>query len=377
MSFNTFPYSRRDFLKAAALSAIVAASGKGQTNLKKADFPFVDGLSLNLLDKPEDIRASGLSGVIFDVSEGETIPDCDGAPKWARTFEATMRSMTAARDKLQKIPDVFLAMDGKQIEAAFKNGKTGVFLQVQGGGEIVREDLSRIDRLREAGLRVLQITHHHNNPLGGGGIVKNPTGLTKLGFEAVERMNRLGIIPDLSHASDQTGADTVRASKKPVIISHGAARALVNNARCAPDSIIRGIADSGGVMGIFMMSFWLTTDAVPTVESYLKQIRHVIKVGGIEAVGIANDFPLSGENSLIAAKGDNAVAVKNYLYWWNSIAELKGVLGFDKIPAHVAIPELNNINRVRLIYEALEKENFKSGEIEKIMGANWIRVLSE
>jgi membrane dipeptidase len=189
-------------------------------------------------------------------------------------------------------------------------------------------------------------------------------------------MNSLGVIPDLSHASDQTALDTLRTSKKPVILSHGAARALVNNARCAPDNVIRGIADSGGVMGIFMMSFWLTTDAVPTVESYLKQIRHIIKVGGIDAVGIANDFPLSGEQSLIAAKNNNAEAVKGYLPWWDSIAKL-GVLGFDKRPVHVAIPELNNIQRVHTIHKALVKDGFKPREVEKIMGGNWIRVLTD
>jgi membrane dipeptidase len=377
MALNSFPSSRRDFLKTTVLSAFAAALVNGQTNPKKADFAFVDGLTLNVLDKPEDIRASGLTALVFDVSNGETVPDCEGAPKWQRTFEATSRSIAAARQKLQQIPDVFLATDGKQIKEAFKAGKTAVFLQVQGGGEIVREDLSRIDGLREQGLRVLQITHHHNNPLGGGGLVRNPTGLTKLGFAAIERMNRIGVIPDLSHSSDQTALDTFKTSRKPVIISHGAARALVNNARCAPDSVIRGVADSGGAMGIFMMSFWLTTEPIPTVESYLKQIRHVIKVGGIDAVGIANDFPLAGDTSLIRAKGNNAEAVKNYLYWWNEIAELGGILGFDKPPTHVAIPELNNIRRIQSIYEALEKDNFKSREIEKIMGGNWIRVLSE
>jgi membrane dipeptidase len=125
-----------------------------------------------------------------------------------------------------------------------------------------------------------------------------------------------------------------------------------------------------------MMSFWLTNEAVPTVESYLKQIRHVIKVGGIDAVGIANDFPLSGEQSLIEAKNNNAEAVKGYLPWWDSIAKL-GILGFDKRPVHVAIPELNNIRRVYTIHEALEKSGFRSREIEKIMGGNWIRVLTE
>jgi membrane dipeptidase len=376
MSSDNIPHSRRDFLKTASLLAAIAASAEARTKPGKTSFPLVDGLCLDITQKPEDIRASGLSALVFDVSEGETVPDCDGAPKWRRTFAATSRSMAAARQKLERTPDVFLATDGRQIIEAFKNGKTAVFLQVQGGGEIIGEDLSRIGSLRELGLRVLQMTHHHNNPLGGGGVVRTTSGLTKLGFEAIERMNALGVIPDLSHASDQTGADTLKTSKKPVIISHGAARALVNNARCTPDSVIRGVAESGGVMGIFMMSFWLTSDPVPTIESYLRHVRHVIKVGGIDAVGIANDFPLSGERGLIEAGGNNAEAVKNYLYWWDSIAGL-GVLGFDKRPTHVAIPELNNIRRAHIIREALERASFKSTEVEKIMGGNWIRVLTQ
>ena len=376
MSTNGFPYSRRDFLKTASFLAAFAVSTNAQRKSNKTDFPFVDGLCLNILEKPEEIRASGLTALLTDVSQFEKIPTTDGSPKWTRTFTGTSRLIVETRQKLRQTPDAFLATDGKQIKDAFKDGKTAVFLQVQGGGEIVGEDLSRIDLLRELGLRVLQITHHHNNPLGGGGIERDLSGLTKLGFEAVERMNALAVIPDLSHASDQTGFDTLKTSKKPVILSHGAARALVNNGRCAPDTLIRGIADSGGAMGIFMMSFWLTTDSVPSVESYIKQIRHVVKVGGINAVGIANDFPLSGEQSLIASKNNNAEAVKNYLQWWDSIAQL-GVLGFDKRPTHVAIPELNNIHRMHTIHQALEKSGFKTSEIEKIMGGNWIRVLTD
>lgn len=367
--------SRREFLRAASVLASVAATAGARTMPDTPRFPYVDGLCLEVFQKPEEIRASGLSALVFDVSEGETIPDCDGAPKWRRTFSATSRSIAAAREKLQQTPDVFLATDGRQVREAFKSGKTAVFFQIQGGGEIVEQDLSRIDLLHGLGLRVLQITHHHDNPFGGGGVVRNPRGLTPLGIEAVERMNALGIIPDLSHSSDQTGADTLRVSKKPVIVSHGAARAIVNNARCTPDSVIRGVADSGGVMGIFMMSFWLTTEAVPTVEAYVRQIRHVVKVAGIDAAGISNDFPLAGERGLVEAKGDNAVAIKNYLAWWESIGKL-GVLGFDKTPTHVAIPELNTITRMHLIHEALVKAGFTATEREKIMGGNWIRVLS-
>lgn len=91
---------------------------------------------------------------------------------------------------------------------------------------------------------------------------------------------------------------------------------------------------------------------------------------------VANDFPLAGEQNLIEAKGDNPAAVKNYLPCWNSIAKM-GALGFDREPRHVAVPQLNTINRVPLIHQALEKAGFKPAELEKIMGCNWIRVLSE
>jgi len=68
-----------------------------------------------------------------------------------------------------------------------------------------------------------------------------------------------------------TSLDVLKISRKPVVVSHGAARALVNNARCTPDEVITGVADSAGVMGVFMMSFWLTTDPTPTADSYVRQ----------------------------------------------------------------------------------------------------------
>ena len=371
----TEPIRRRDFLKTAAIAAI-AASVPAQPTAKETAYPFVDGLCLDIPDDPAQIKASGLSGFLLDASAVAEVKTPDGSPKWLRNYAETLKRIADIRAQLRKTPNVFLATDGREIEKAFREGKTAVFLQVQGGGEIVDTDLDRIDVLREMGLRVLQMTHHHNNALAGGGIEKNPSGLTKLGYEAVARLNTAGIIPDLSHASDQAALDTAKASRKPVILSHGAARTFVNNARCAPDNVIKAIADTGGVMGIFMMSFWLTTDPTPTIDHYVQHIRHIAKIGGIDAVGIANDFPLAGEQNLIAAKGDNAAAVKNYLPWWESIAKM-GVLGFDRQPTHVAVPTLNNINRVPLVHQSLEKAGFRPSELEKIMGRNWIRVLTE
>lgn len=367
-------FGRREFL-GSAIAAGAALSLRANPPATKVPYPFVDGLCPDIPEDANEIRESSLSGFLLDVSVVEPVKTPDGSPKWIRSYEPTLKKMAGIHDFLRKTPTAFHATDGREIRNAFKKQNTAIFFQLQGGGEIVGEDLDRVTVLRELGLRVLQMTHHNNNPLAGGGIERSPSGLTKLGFEAVARLNADNVIPDLSHASDQTALDVLKTSSKPVILSHGAARAIVNNARCTPDEVIRGIANSGGIMGVFMMSFWLTNDAEPTVEHYIKQIKHVANVGGIDAVGIANDFPLSGEQALIAAKGNNAVAVKDYLPWWNSIARM-GVLGFDREPTHVAIPELNNIDRVPKIYKALRRAGFKRSELEKIMGRNWIRVLT-
>lgn len=186
----------------------------------------------------------------------------------------------------------------------------------------------------------------------------------------------MDIFPDLAHASIQTGLDVLARSKGPVLVSHGACRALVDNARNTTDEVIRKVADSGGVMGVFMMSFWLTREPVPKVEHVIQHLRHIIQVGGLEAVGIANDYPANGEASLRAVGNDNSKGIENYLPWWKEMAARK-VPGFEQLPTHVVIPALNNTRRMFNIQAALDQAKFRSAEIEKIMGGNWLRLLRQ
>lgn len=336
--------------------------------------PFVDGLTF-LSETDQDVPESGLSAFICDVSSAERVDTADGSLRWIRTFDACWQSLLSMRKRVERSPHLVIATKGSQIPQFHRNGQSGVFFQFQ-GCEPLDGRVERIELFYELGLRVLQITHHNDNPFGGGAIEREWTGLTELGRQAVEKMNEIGVIVDLSHSSDLTGRDVLAASRRPVIISHGAARTLVNNARCTPDDIIRGVAESGGVMGIFMMSFWLTEEPIPSIQSFLRQIRHVVRVGGIESVGIANDYSVAGQAEIAKLGNDNNEGIKGYLPWWDSVAK-QGVLGFDRAPRHAVIPELNNVRRMFLIREALEKEGFTATETEKIMGGNWIRVLTE
>ena len=365
---------RREFLKisAAALAATLARPALALS--ARTPFPYVDGLSF-LSPDPEDVARSGLAAMILDVSSVSQVKTDDGSIRYFRSFEACAESMTAMRRALAsgKQGQAFLAQRGADVERAFREDRTAVFFQMQ-GAEPIGDQLARLEMFYELGLRVQQITHHNNNAWGGGAIEKTWTGLTAIGIQGIERLNALGVLPDLSHASDRTALDVLRVSRKPVILSHGAARALVPNARCAPDEVIRGVAQSGGVMGIFMMSMWLTTDAQPTIDAYLRQIRHVFNIAGVDAVGIANDYTLAGELTATKAGNDNSQIISNYFAWWDSVAK-QGVMGFDTRPPHAVIPALNNVRRMFLIHEALDKAGFAAGDVEKIMGGNWIRLL--
>jgi membrane dipeptidase len=125
-----------------------------------------------------------------------------------------------------------------------------------------------------------------------------------------------------------------------------------------------------------MMSFWLTRDNPPTAEHLVAHIRHVIKVGGIDAVAIANDFPMAGQSNLVKLGNDNAEGVKEYLPWWKAMRD-SGIPGFERPPEHVVIPEFNTIDRLSRIHATLDRAGFRPSEIDRIMGGNWQRVLTD
>ena len=379
---------RREFLSnglaGAAGALLLSSAGKNIFSQEKADLAFIaearkghplyfDGLILSLEDtkNKEDFKDSGLSGFIWDVS---FVEEKDG--KYVRLFLPCLKSIARANRLLRENEwGLFLATKGSQVTEARSSGKTAVFLQFQ-SCEPFTDDLDLMAAFYELGLRICQVTHHSTNPFGGGSIEKQWTGLTEIGFKAIEKMNELNIIPDLAHGNEVLCRDILKTSKKPVVASHTCCRAIVNNARCITDPVIKGIADSGGLVAIMPLSFWITNDPVPTVDHYLSHLEHVINVGGIDAVGLSNDQTIAGDLEAAKLNNNNAEAVKLDFDWWKK-QQAAGVMGFEELPEHSIIPELNNVRRLFTIQAALERKGHTSAEIEKIMGLNWVRVLTE
>ncbi|QIR13680.1 membrane dipeptidase [Shewanella aestuarii] len=377
--------TRRKLLKGLGAAALCSPFLVNQAWAARQQSLYVDGLSF-LPDDIHDVKASKLSAFIADISDIEAIKQADGTTNYKRSYNACIQSIKKAKAIVDANPDVYLqGQTGLDIERAYDSERTAVYFQIQ-GADCVEADSSQtnwqqLNEFKDNGLRVLQLTHHYGNRFAGGALDNDgKTGLnlplTPAGHELIEALNHRHMLIDVSHSSPQTALDTAKASKSPIVQSHGAVRSIVNHARCSPDEVIRAIADTGGVFGIFMMSFWLTNNPTPTIKDYIKQIDHVVRIAGVDSVAIANDYPLRGQENLLKLNNDNAEGVKEYLEWWHSL-RAKNVLGFDIEPKHVVIPELNHIDRMSRIDDELKQARFKSSDRDRIMGGNWQRVLKQ
>ena len=159
-------------------------------------------------------------------------------------------------------------------------------------------------------------------------------------------MNRLGMAVDISHCGDRTTLDVIEASAKPVLVTHSNCRALVpRSARCKTDEAIRKLAAKGGVMGVTMERLFVGTGSTVTIENVLGHIDHIVKLVGVEHVGVGSDVDLDGRDGASAPK-------KN---------------------------DLDGLEYSRKIFELTEglvRRKYSQADIQLILGGNFQRVLT-
>ncbi len=152
----------------------------------------------------------------------------------------------------------------------------------------------RVDEVYKKGVRIAALTWNYENSLGFPNSFDadaHQKGLKPFGFEALERMNELGIIADVSHLSEGGFYDVARASKKPFIASHSCARALCDHSRNLTDDQLHVLGDKGGVCGVNFYSRFLVKDSdLTTAADIVRHMDHIRNKAGIEAVALGSDF---------------------------------------------------------------------------------------
>lgn len=196
------------------------------------------------------------------------------------------RAVARAGGRLQKVaaPGDFDRLMAQRQRAG--TGPVGAMLSVE-GLQNLEGDLANLDRLHAAGFRMAGLTHFFDNDLAGSmhGIDKG--GLTAKGRAAIRRMEALGMIVDIAHCSHACVADILAIARRPVVSSHGGVQATCKVNRNLSDAEIRGVARTGGVVGI---GYWDAAICGTSPRAAARAMKHVRDLVGIEHVALGSDY---------------------------------------------------------------------------------------
>jgi len=349
---------RRGFiLSGAALSAAVAFAPGAAARAKTRPLTF-DAMGEVRFEYDAalvgQMHASGLDAI--------TVTLCDPKAYEGQAYEEAVQAVLDHDAHIAAHPALFLkATRTSDIDVARKNGQIAIFYLFQNSTQFGR-DLDNVDLFHKLGVRSAQITYNDQNWAGAGCKELRSNGLTLFGRDLVARMNDRRMLIDLSHANMQTMADTIAASKAPVIVSHTACMAVHENVRNTTDANLRLLAQRGGVAGICQMRPFLTTKRADALPEYFRHIDHAVKVMGADHVAIGSDR-------------DHRVVEMTDAY----IAELKREEGanFNDADWPLYINELNGPRRMEVVWDGVRKLGYPESAVEKIMGTNLRRIYQE
>ncbi|GAA3569011.1 membrane dipeptidase [Microlunatus spumicola] len=232
------------------------------------------------------LAASGLTVVFDNLMDGTACVTGHAPWRWDDVVtDLGMRQADLAHQ--DRVVVVRTVADVARVKA---EGRVGLVLGLEAATPIENE-VERLDVLHGLGLRQIGIAYSDSNALGSGLAEPRDGGLTSFGRRAVRRMNQLGLAIDVSHSSPQTALDVCAVSDRPVLLTHGGARAVWDIPRMMPDDVLRAVAGTGGVIGISAAPHTTVSTAHPrhSIASVMDHAEHVAALVGVEHLGFGPD----------------------------------------------------------------------------------------
>jgi membrane dipeptidase len=250
----------------------------------------------------------------------------------------------------------------EDLDRAKREGKCAVIMGVQ-NSEHFRK-VEDVKAFYEIGQRCSQLTYNSQNLLGSGSTERVDGGVTDFGAAIIEAMNKVGMLVDVSHCGDRTTLDAIAISPKPIAITHSNCRALVNHPRVKTDEAIKALGAKGGVMGITGVRMFVTEKEPTTVANVVDHIDHVVKLIGIDHVGIGSDADLNGYDDMPAEQYKMLKAGYKSSYAFRDKIDTDG---FDHpMKTYDLVEEL-----IRRKYSNENITAILGGNFRRLLGATW------
>lgn len=265
--------------------------------------------------------------------------------------EASLLNATAKANQILTQIEEMAAANCTAVDIAYTpddlwrlkaQGKKAIMLGIE-NGYAIGNDINNVEAFRKRGVVYMTLCHNGDNDVcqshrskKGDLLVNTKAGVTDFGADVIREMNRVGMMVDLSHASEASFYDAMQISSKPIVCSHSSCRALCDHTRNLTDEQMKALAQSGGVAQITFYNGFLRTDDKASIVDAIEHLNHAVSIMGVEHVGIGTDFD-----------GDGGV------------------------PGLASASELINFTR-RLL-----RERYSEEQIQMIWGGNFLRLMKE
>ncbi len=330
-------------------------------------------------------REGGITAPFFSIYVPAEFAESGGAAKKALELIDLVNRLVDAHSG-----DLIRATSADDIRAAKKAGKIAVLTGLE-GGHAIEDSLAALRIFHRLGVRYLTLTHSNTNHWAdSSGRFSAPDydakkfrahgGLNDFGREVVREMNRLGMIVDVSHVSDETVDDVLEVSRAPVIASHSSCRALADIPRNLTDDEIRRIAQKGGVVMINFGSVFVDQKAVDALRAAMSKLRPEYE--RIQREHKADPKRRAEETEKLYAKLDRRRAdfrlVVDHVEHVMKVAGAGAVgLGSDFDGVDDPPRGLDDVSRLPALTEEFLRRGHSEEEVRKVLGENFLRVLEK
>lgn len=293
----------------------------------------------------------------------------------AAAVQQTIEQIDVTKRLIARNPDTMrYVLTADQVESAMRDGKIASLLGMEGGYSI-GSNLGVLRQFHAMGARYMTLTHNFNIPWADAA-TDNPKhgGLTDFGKDVVREMNRLGMLVDLSHVSEDTMMDALDVARAPVIFSHSGARGVTPHPRNVPDSVLARLPENGGVVMVVALPRFINEDLRQwdaRRAGELARLR-VVHLGNPEAATAAMDAWLAANpepKSTIADVADHIMHIRKI-----AGVEHIGIGGdYDGMP--IGPVGMEDVSGYPALFTELARRGLSQAELEMIASRNILRVM--
>ena len=257
--------------------------------------PEVDPRTGDLQVNLDKMKAGGLDAGFFIVYVGQTART---PGNYTQAQADAMTKFDAIHRMTETYPELIgIAESADDVERLVDEGTLAAAIGIE-NGYVIGTDLALLDRYFELGARYMTLVHNGHNDIADsaqpntelGDTQTEHGGVSEFGAEVIRRMNELGIMVDISHASKAVALEAMELSAAPVIASHSSVRALTDHVRNLDDETLLALAEDGGVVQVVAYPGYIGSEEPKTVGDLVDHIDYAVDLIGIEHVGISSDF---------------------------------------------------------------------------------------